>query len=95
MAGHLEGKVAIVTGSGQGVGRAVAMGFAAEGAKVAAGKALDAAQTAHEDLAPMQDQITDAATNAIEKGARATGEQLKKASGMFAAFKEEFDKARE
>ena len=34
MGNHLEGKVAIVTGSGQGVGRAVAIGFAAEGAKV-------------------------------------------------------------
>ena len=30
----LEGKVAIVTGSGQGVGRALAMKYAAEGAMV-------------------------------------------------------------
>ena len=34
MSGILEGKVAIVTGAGQGVGAAIAKGLAAEGAKV-------------------------------------------------------------
>jgi NAD(P)-dependent dehydrogenase (short-subunit alcohol dehydrogenase family) len=34
MGGRLEGKVAIVTGAGQGIGEAIAVGYAREGAKV-------------------------------------------------------------
>ena len=37
MAGALEGKIAIITGAGSGIGRASAIRFAAEGAKLVLG----------------------------------------------------------
>lgn len=48
MSGRLEGKVAIVTGAGSGIGRATAKLFAAEGAKVIAADLDNADETAIE-----------------------------------------------
>ena len=49
--GQLEGKVAIVTGGAQGIGRHYARGLAAEGARVAIGDIVDCAPAAQEIVA--------------------------------------------
>jgi NAD(P)-dependent dehydrogenase (short-subunit alcohol dehydrogenase family) len=51
---RLEGRSAIVTGAGSGIGRAIALGFAAEGASVVAADILAerALSTAHEIVSP-------------------------------------------
>src|SRR3989442_4130200 len=51
MAGTLEGKVAIITGASSGIGRAAAMVFAREGAKVVlAARRAEAGQNAAEEI---------------------------------------------
>ncbi|NKB21754.1 MAG: glucose 1-dehydrogenase [Alphaproteobacteria bacterium] len=45
MSGQLEGKVAIITGAGRGLGAAYALAFAAEGARVCVSDVLDTADT--------------------------------------------------
>jgi NAD(P)-dependent dehydrogenase (short-subunit alcohol dehydrogenase family) len=55
MSGILEGKVAIITGAGSGIGRASAVRFAAEGAKVVLG---DMSESVHETAAMIGDAAT-------------------------------------
>lgn len=62
-------------------------------AKKGAAKAKKAAEERIEQAKPGAQKLANAAGDAIESGSFAVGKQLGKASGMFAAFKEEFDKA--
>ena len=55
MTGALDGKVAIITGAGSGIGRASAIRFAAEGAKVVLG---DMAASVHDTAAIIGDAAT-------------------------------------
>ena len=57
--GKLEGKVAIITGGDSGIGRAVAIAFAKEGAKVAIGY-LDEDKDAEESIRLIKEQGQDA-----------------------------------
>jgi 3-oxoacyl-[acyl-carrier protein] reductase len=67
MAGPLEGKVAIVTGGGRGLGRSMVLGLARAGAKVVATAARErhelegvAAEAPRGAVAPMLADVTDA-----------------------------------
>ena len=70
MAGQLEGKIAVVTAAGQGIGRAIAEAFAAEGATVHASD-LDLDKLDGLDAAKARLDVTD--TEAVEAYAGAVG----------------------
>ncbi len=89
----LKGKVAIVTGSGQGVGRAIAMGLAAEGAKVVTNnrkrgstgsQMISAAQM--KKLDKKKKEWYDKEVAALNGDAETTAEAIKKAGGEAVPF---------
>jgi 3-oxoacyl-[acyl-carrier protein] reductase len=89
----LKGRVAIVTGSGQGVGRAVALGLAAEGAKVVTNnrklgstgsQMLTAAQ--FKKLDKKKKDIYDKEVSALNGDAETTAETIRKAGGEAVPF---------
>lgn len=77
--GRLDGKAVIITGGGSGIGRAIALGYAREGARVLVADAnLEGArQTASQDpagqIVPYHADVTDE-TSVKEMVARAVGE---------------------
>ena len=72
----------------------VVEGGFAEKAGEATAVVADKAHHAVETVKPKVSEAAAVAGEAVNKGAYATGRQLKRASGMFSEFKEEYDKAR-
>ncbi len=89
----LEGKVAVVTGSGQGIGRAIAIGLAAEGAKVVTNnrqrKSTGHAILTDAQLASLDKKKRDwfqKETSAISGDAETTAQTIREAGGEVVAF---------
>ena len=57
--GALDGRVAIITGAGRGIGREHALLFAAEGAKVVVNDVGGAADGSGSDLTPAQQVVAE------------------------------------
>lgn len=81
----IEGGVAAAAGK--------ATAIVADKARKGAEKAKTSASEKAKRAKPTVQKVTKATSEAVDAGTFAVGKQLGKASGMFAAFKEEFDKA--
>ncbi|MGQ2936108.1 MAG: SDR family NAD(P)-dependent oxidoreductase, partial [Sphingopyxis sp.] len=68
MMGALDGKVAIITGAGSGIGRASALRFAAEGAKLVIG---DKTEAVHETAKLVKDAGGEVVALEIDAGVEA------------------------
>ncbi len=75
--GALQGKVAIITGAGSGIGRASALRFAAEGAKLVIG---DKTEAVHETAQMVKDAGGSITALQIDAGVEADVEKLVKAA---------------
>jgi len=93
MSDILKGKVAVVTGSGQGIGRAIAIGLAREGAKVVTNnrqpKSTGHAILTDAQLARLDKKKRDQfqkETSAISGDAESTAQAIREAGGEAVAF---------
>lgn len=78
MAGQLKGKVAVVTGAGSGIGRATAMMFAAEGAKVVVSDINE--QTAQETKRAIEEAGGEATAIKVDAASDADNKRLVEAA---------------